>query len=119
MTKIGYWELITSNSKFRRLWLASVISMLGEWFNTIALFLLIFKYTDSEFLLGILFTVRMLCFALLQPISGLLADRLNRKHIMLWSNLLQVFLALGFLAVDGPEDIPWMLGLSFYMILLH
>ncbi|MCP2504196.1 MAG: MFS transporter, partial [Candidatus Poseidoniaceae archaeon] len=119
MTKIGYWELITSNPQFRRLWLASVISMLGEWFNTIALFLLIFKYTDSEFLLGILFTVRMLCFALLQPISGLLADRMNRKHIMVWSNVLQMVLALGFLAVDGPEDIPWMLGLSGIMMLLH
>ncbi len=119
MTKIGYWELITSNSEFRRLWSASVISMLGEWFNTIALFLLIFEYTDSEFLLGILFTVRMLCFAFLQPISGLLADRMNRKHIMVWSNVLQMFLALGFLAVDGPEDIPWMLGLSGIMMLLH
>jgi MFS family permease len=119
MTDIGYWDLITSNRKFRRLWSASVISMLGEWFNTIALFLLIFKYTDSEFLLGLLFTVRMLCFALLQPISGLLADRMNRKHIMVWSNVLQMFLALGFLAVDGPEDIPWMLGLSGVMMLLH
>ncbi|MFQ3316927.1 MAG: MFS family permease [Candidatus Poseidoniaceae archaeon] len=119
MTNIGYWDLITSNKKFRRLWSASVISMLGEWFNTIALFLLIFKYTDSEFLLGLLFTVRMLCFALLQPISGLLADRMNRKHIMVWSNVLQMFLALGFLAVDGPEDIPWMLGLSGVMMLLH
>ena len=119
MTKIGYWELITSNSKFRRLWSASVISMLGEWFNTIALFLLIFKYTNSEFLLGILFTVRMLSFALLQPISGLLADRMNRKHIMVWTNVLQMFLALGFLAVDGPEDIPWMLGLSGVMMVLH
>jgi len=119
MTKIGYWDLLTSNAKFRRLWSASVISMLGEWFNTIALFLLIFQYTDSEFLLGILFTVRMLCFAFLQPISGLLADRMNRKHIMLWTNLLQMVLALGFLAVDGPEDIPWMLGLSGVMMLLH
>lgn len=119
MTKIGYWGLISTNSKFRRLWLASVISMLGEWFNTIALFLLIFKYTNSEFLLGILFTIRMLCFALLQPISGLLADRFNRKYIMIWSNVFQIFLALGFLAVDGPEDIPWMLGLSGVMMLLH
>jgi len=119
MTEIGYWGLLTSNPKFRRLWSASVISMLGEWFNTIALFLLIFKYTDSEFLLGILFTVRMMCFALLQPISGLLADRMNRKHIMVWTNVLQMFLALGFLAVDGPEDIPWMLGLSGAMMLLH
>ena len=119
MKNIGYWELISTNSNYRRLWLASVISMLGEWFNTIALFLLIFKYTESEFLLGILFTVRMLCFALLQPISGLLADRYDRKKIMLWSNIFQVFLALGFLAVDGPEDIPWMLGLSGIMMLLH
>ena len=119
MKNIGYWELIKSNSKYRRLWSATVISMLGEWFNTIALFLLIFKYTESEFLLGILFTVRMLCFALLQPISGLLADRYNRKQIMLWTNILQMFLALGFLAVDGPEDIPWMLGLSGIMMLLH
>ena len=30
-----------------------------------------------------------------------------------------MFLALGFLAVDGPEDIPWMLGLSGVMMLLH
>ena len=119
MKNIGYWELIKTNSQYRRLWSATVISMLGEWFNTIALFLLIFKYTESEFLLGILFTVRMLCFALLQPISGLLADRYNRKLIMLWTNILQMFLALGFLAVDGPEDIPWMLGLSGVMMLLH
>ncbi|MBP77648.1 MAG: MFS transporter [Deltaproteobacteria bacterium] len=119
MKNIGYWELIRTNSKYRRLWSATVISMLGEWFNTIALFLLIFKYTESEFLLGILFTVRMLCFALLQPISGLLADRYDRKKIMLWSNIFQIFLALGFLAVDGPEDIPWMLGLSGIMMLLH
>ena len=83
------------------------------------MFLLIFKYTESEFLLGILFTVRMLCFALLQPISGLLADRYDRKKIMMWSNIFQIFLALGFLAVDGPEDIPWMLGLSGIMMLLH
>ena len=112
MKSIGYLELLKTNKQFRRLWSASVVSMLGEWFNTIALFLLIFEYTESEFLLGILFTVRMLCFALLQPISGLLADRMNRKHIMIASNFIQIFLALCFLGVNGPEDIGWMLGLS-------
>ena len=119
MTKIGYLELLKSNKQYRRLWTASVISMLGEWFNTIALFLLIFKYTESEFLLGILFTIRMLCFALLQPFSGLLADRINRKSIMIVSNLAQVVLALCFLLVNGPEDIWWMLWLSGLMMLLH
>ena len=60
--------------------------MLGEWFNTIALFFLILEYTGSEFLLGFLFTVRMASFALMQPFIGLLADRYSRKLIMLFAN---------------------------------
>jgi MFS family permease len=119
LTGKSYVELVSRNKDFRRLWIAAVISMLGEWFNTIALFFLILEYTDSEFLLGVLFTVRMLSFALLQPIIGLLADRFNRKTLMVVSNLAQSVLALGFLMVDGPEDMVWMLGLSGLMMMLH
>ena len=118
MTK-GYFEFFLSNPKFRRLWAASVISLLGEWFNTIALFFLIIEYSGSEFLLGILFSVRMALFAISQPINGLLADRFSRKSLMLWANLLQVGLALSFLLVDGPEDMWWLVSLSGLMMLLH
>ena len=44
MTK-GYIEFFFCNAKYRRLWAASVISLLGEWFNTIALFLLFLEYS--------------------------------------------------------------------------
>ncbi len=115
----GYLEFFLSNSKFRRLWAASVISLLGEWFNTIALFFLILKYSDSEFLLGILFSVRMALFAISQPFNGLLADRFNRKTLMLWSNIFQILLALSFLMVDGKEDMWWLITLSGLMMLLH
>ena len=93
----GYFEFFSSNVKYRRLWAATVISLLGEWFNTIALFLLILEYSGSEFLLGVLFSVRMVLFGISQPINGLLADRLNRKSLMLWSNVVQIFLALTFM----------------------
>ena len=115
----GYVEFFFSNAKFRRLWAASVISLLGEWFNTIALFFLIVEYSGSEFLLGILFSVRMALFAVSQPVNGLLADRFSRKSLMLWANLLQVGLALSFLLVDGPEDMWWLVTLSGLMMLLH
>ncbi len=118
MTK-GYVEFFFSNAKYRRLWAASVISLLGEWFNTIALFLLILEYSGSEFLLGILFSVRMILFGISQPINGLLADRLNRKTLMFWSNNVQIFLALTFLMVDGPEDMWWLITVSGIMMLLH
>ena len=115
----GYIEFFLSNKKFRRLWAASVISLLGEWFNTIALFFLILEYSGSEFLLGVLFSVRMALFAISQPINGLLADRISRKKLMLWANLMQVFLALSFLMVDGKEDMWWLIAVSGLMMLLH
>lgn len=115
----SYVQLVRENKDFRQLWLAAVISMLGEWFNTIALFFLILEYTGSEFLLGLLFTVRMAGFALLQPLIGLLADRFNRKYLMVITNLIQAVLALCFLLVNDSSDIVWMIGLSGVMMVLH
>jgi len=119
MASRTYLQLIRENRDFRRLWIASVISMLGEWFNTIALFFLILEYTGSEFLLGLLFTVRMAGFAILQPFIGLMADRYNRKMLMVVSNLLQAGFALCFLLVNDSSDIAWMIGLSGLMMVLH
>ena len=115
----GYVEFFFSNPKVRRLWAASVISLLGEWFNTIALFFLILEFSGSEFLLGVLFSVRMALFAISQPVNGLLADRMSRKSLMLWANVFQIFLALSFLMVDGEEDMWWLIGMSGLMMLLH
>ena len=36
----GYWALVSGNKNFRRLWAGTVISLLGDWFNTIALYVL-------------------------------------------------------------------------------
>ena len=38
MASRSYVQLVRENREFRQLWIAAVISMLGEWFNTIALF---------------------------------------------------------------------------------
>ena len=115
----AYIRLVRENKTYRRFWFAAFISMFGEWFNTIALFLLILKYTNSELLLGILMAVRMGCFALMQPLFGLLADRVNRKKLMIVTNILQVFLALLFIGVDGPEDMWWMFLCSGIMMAMH
>ena len=119
MSNNSYLRLVKTNRTYRRFWLAAFVSMFGEWFNTIALFLLILKYTDSELLLGILMAVRMGAFALMQPFFGLLADRVNRKKLMIITNLFQIVLALTFMGVDGPEDMWWMFTISGIMMALH
>ena len=115
----SYVRLVRENKTYRKFWLAAFISMFGEWFNTIALFLIILQYTESELLLGVLMAVRMGCFALMQPFFGLLADRLNRKKLMIATNVLQIFLALAFIGIDGPEDMWWMFLCSGLMMALH
>ena len=116
---VSYFSLLKNNRKYRKFWSASVVSMFGEWFNTIALFVLILTYSESEFLLGLLFTIRMIAFATFQPFIGIIADRFSRKNLMLISNIIQIPMALGFILVESKDDLWWMIGLSGLMMTSH
>jgi len=101
----GYLELIRGNVHFRRLWLGDVVSLFGDWFNTIALYSLIVELTGSPFALGAVFITKMLPSALASPLAGLLVDRFNRRWLMIVSNLLRAVVVLGFMMVDEPGEV--------------
>ena len=101
----GYLELVRANVNFRRLWLGNIVSLLGDWFNTIALYKLVDDLTGSPFALGAVFITKMLPWALASPAAGLLVDRLNRRRVMIGSDLLRALVVLGFLFVDTPEEV--------------
>jgi len=46
-TPPGYRDLLVNNSSYRRLWFGEVISFLGDWLNTIALYTIVQNLTDS------------------------------------------------------------------------
>ena len=46
-SSIGYLQLLRNNRDFRHLWLAEVISFLGDWFNTIALYTAVAELSGS------------------------------------------------------------------------
>ncbi|MEM7347411.1 MAG: MFS transporter [Chloroflexota bacterium] len=99
-----YLTLIRNNASYRYLWLASVVTMMGDWFNLIGTVVLINRYTNSGTAVAALFLARMLPPLVFGPIAGVLADRLNRKAIMITSDLLRIFIVLGFLLVDNPSE---------------
>jgi MFS family permease len=105
---IGYLQLVRQNPNFRYLWLGQVVSLLGDWFNLIASAILVDNLTGSGFAVAGLLVVRTLSQFVMGPIGGLLADRLNRKNILIVTDLLRAAFVLGFLLVDGPEDV-WLL----------
>ena len=105
---IGYRELIRGNRNFRLLWLGQIISLLGDWFNFVASASLVAILTQSGFAVGSLFVVRMLAPFLISPIAGVVADRYNRKHILIITDLARAVAALGFLFVRSADDV-WLL----------
>lgn len=97
-----YLTLIRENHDFRRLWLSQSISNFGDWFGLLALYAIIGKYSDSEFLLGLIIVVKMLSLAFFSPIAGYFADRFNRRNLMIWCDLLRGVAVLGIILVQSP-----------------
>lgn len=107
----GYGELVRGNVDFRRLWLGSVVSLLGDWFNTIALYTLVTELTGSPLALGGVFIFKMLPWAFASPVAGLVADRVDRRRLMIGSDVVRAVVVLGFLLVDTPGEVPLLYGL--------
>lgn len=104
----AYINLVRNNRPFRFLWLGQIISLLGDWFNLIASATLVGELTQSGLAVGGLFVVRMLAPFLVSPIAGVVADRYNRKRILVATDLLRAVVVLGFLLVREPSQV-WLL----------
>ncbi len=104
----SYWHLIKSNRAFRYLWAGQIVSLTGDWFNLIASASLIATLTQSGTAIGGLFVVRMLAPFLVSPIAGVVADRYNRKTIVMTTDILRCFVVLAFVLVREAEDV-WLI----------
>jgi MFS family permease len=96
-------RLLRTNASFRRLWAAQLVSLGGDWFNTVALLGLVLDLTGSALASGLVLAASILPGFLVAPIAGPMADRFNRRSLMIGSDVVRVFLALGMLLVDSPE----------------
>ncbi|GAB5408288.1 MAG: MFS transporter [Balneolaceae bacterium] len=98
-----YYDLLKNNTNYRRLWLAQSISNFGDWFGLLALYAIIAKYSDSEFLLGLIIIVKMLSLAVFSPFAGYITDRFNRRKLMIVCDFARAVAVLGILVVQSVE----------------
>jgi len=98
-------RLLKTNASFRRLWAAQLVSLGGDWFNTVALLGLTLELTGSALASGLVLAASILPGFLIAPIAGPMADRFNRRTLMIGSDVIRVFLALGMLLVDSRATV--------------
>ena len=94
----GVLALLRRNADYRRLFLATLVSMLGDWFAFVAISGFVTESTGSLGASAAVFAASVLPASLLSPVAGLLADRVDRQRLMISVDLLRVLPALGLLA---------------------
>ncbi|MCY4465198.1 MAG: MFS transporter [Chloroflexi bacterium] len=103
-----YIRLIRSNRDFARLWGAQLVSLLGDWFSTIVISALIVSYTEGTGYQGIAVSAfliaRMIPPLLMRPLAGVLADRFDRKRLLIASDLLRALAVTGLLFTTQSSD---------------
>ncbi len=110
----SYYCFLRTNSRFRRFWFATIASQVGDWFNYIAIFVLITDLTGSGEAVSWFLIAKFLPTTLLGPIAGVVADRFNRKKIMISCDLLRACIVLGYLLIEGTGSV-WVVYLLAFL----
>ena len=105
---IGYVRLLKTNRPFRHLWYGQVVSELGDWLNSIAIYMLVLKLSGTGTAMATVMMAKLLPIFFVSPLAGVLIDRMDRKVIMITSDVLRFVVVLGFLLVDDAGDL-WLL----------
>lgn len=80
---------------FRIYWLGMFVSLIGTWIQTITQSWLVFELTNSAFLLGVVGFLSSIPMFVLSLFGGVLADRINKRNILIFTQ--GAFMLLAFL----------------------
>jgi len=99
----AYFHLLRRNRNFRLLWLAQVVSEIGDWFYSLAVYSLLLDLTHNRAqAVGLAVVLQVLPAAFVSPTAGAINDRLSRKAIMIGADVARFFVVLGMLLVRTP-----------------
>lgn len=111
----AYWRLVRENRNFRLLWLAQIVSELGDWFYAIAIYSLLLELTGSARSIAIAYVLQVLPQVFVAPAAGVVNDRLSRKRVMIFTDLARAGIVLCMIWVRSPS----MVWVAYGLLLLE
>lgn len=109
----AYARLVRENRNFRLLWLAQIVSEIGDWLYAVAIYSLILELTGSAQAVGLAFLLQVLPQFFVSPTAGVLNDRLSRKRVMIFADWARAGVTFLMLFVQSLETLPLLYLLLF------
>jgi MFS family permease len=85
---------VLKNRNLRLLFIGSLVSGIGDNFQYIALMAMAYKMTGSATIMGTIMICLIVPNVIMGFFSGVLVDRMNKKWVMIWGNLIWFFITL-------------------------
>ena len=104
---VAYGRLVRTNANFRRLWLAQIVSEIGDWFYTLAIYNLLLTLTGRASSVGLALVLQVLPQTFIGPIAGAVNDRISRKRVMITEDLVRAVIVLSMLLVRS-RSVVWL-----------
>jgi MFS family permease len=103
----SYLRLLRGNRNFRRLWLAQIVSEIGDWFYTLSIYTLLLQLTGHAGSVALALVLQVLPQTFVGPTAGVVNDRLRRKHVMIAADLVRFAVVLAMLFVRS-RSMVWL-----------
>jgi MFS family permease len=103
----SYLRLLRGNRNFRRLWLAQIVSEIGDWFYTLSIYTLLLQLTGHASSVALALVLQVLPQTLVGPTAGVVNDRLRRKQVMIAADLVRFGVVLAMLLVRS-RSMVWL-----------
>jgi MFS family permease len=103
----SYMRLIRKNRNFRRLWCAQIVSEIGDWFYTLAIYTLLLQLTGQASSVALALVLQVLPQTFVGPMAGVVNDRISRKKVMIAADLIRVVIVFSMLLVRS-RSMVWL-----------
>ena len=111
----SFTGLLRSNRNYRFTWIGQVVSEVGDNYNNVAVFALAMANTGSGLVVAGILIARAIPMMLAGPLAGVLLDRMDRRKIMIASDLVRAVIAIAF--VFGiPAGRTWLLPGCYFIL---
>lgn len=101
----AYWHLVRGNRNFRNLWMAQIVSEIGDWFYTVSLYTLLLQLTGRASSVALALMLQVFPQSLISPAAGVINDRISRKKVMIISDLMRAGIVAAMLLVRSRSTV--------------
>ncbi|HDR8451127.1 MFS transporter [Bacillus cereus] len=113
---VSYSTLLKTNKNFNKLFYGQTLSVLGDWFHTVALLTFVYSITESPFMIALTFISKSLPQLLLSPFIGGIVDRFSKKNIMIFTDITRGILVLTYLLAGYKIEIIFIVNICLSVL---